>query len=233
MPDVYATIAEADGELQERLAETLELRAADPAQRAMFVAYTSALTLPDGAAVLEVGCGTGAITRQLTRLPGVASVTGIDPSPFFVARAKELGDGLPIAFDLGDARDLDLPSEAFDAVIFHTALCHVPDCELALDEAHRVLRPGGRLAVFDGDYATMTMARNERDPLQSCADAVLSMLVHDPWLMRSTTTASPTSTSAGTATRRPAARSTSSRSSTGARRRSWPTGRSGRSSARR
>lgn len=184
MPDVYATIAEADAELQERLAETLELRAADPAQRAMFVEYTTALTLPDGAAVLEIGCGTGAITRQLTRLPGVASVTGIDPSPFFVARAKELASDLPIDFDRGDARYLDLPSEAFDAVIFHTALCHVPDCELALDEAHRVLRPGGRLAVFDGDYATMTMARNERDPLQSCADAVLATLVHDPWLMR-------------------------------------------------
>ena len=68
--------------------------------------------------------------------------------------------------------------------MFHTSLCHVPHCELALDEAHRVLRPDGRIAVFDGDYATITMARNVRDPLQSCADAVLAMLVHDPWLMR-------------------------------------------------
>jgi hypothetical protein len=45
-------------------------------------------------------------------------------------------------------------------------------------------RPGGSLAVFDGDYATMTMALDANDPLQSCTEAVLDMLVHDPWLMR-------------------------------------------------
>jgi len=184
MPDVYATIAEADAELQEQLAGVLELRAADPAQRAMLDEYAARLDLPDGAAVLEVGCGTGAISRRLSVLPGVARVTGVDPSAQFIARARELAEGLPITFAVGDGRALDLPGEAFDAAVFHTSLCHMPDCELALDEAQRVLRPGGRIAVFDGDYATTTMARNERDPLQSCAAAVLAMLVHDPWLMR-------------------------------------------------
>jgi ubiquinone/menaquinone biosynthesis C-methylase UbiE len=184
MPDVYATIAEADPELQQALAGVLELRAADPAQQAMLDEYTARLELPDGAAVLEVGCGTGAISRRLTELPGVASVTGVDPSALFIARARELADGLAVTFAVGDGRALDLPCEAYDAVVFHTSLCHVPHCELALDEAHRVLRPDGRLAVFDGDYATITMARNVRDPLQSCADAVLAILVHDPWLMR-------------------------------------------------
>jgi ubiquinone/menaquinone biosynthesis C-methylase UbiE len=184
MPDVYATIAEADAELQEQLAGVLELRAADPAQRAMLDEYTARLDLPDGAAVLEVGCGTGAIARRLSVLPGVVRVTGVDPSAQFIARARELAEDLPIAFAVGDGRALGLPGEVFDAVVFHTSLCHMPDCELALDEAHRVLRPGGRIAVFDGDYATTTMARNERDPLQSCAKAVLAMLVHDPWLMR-------------------------------------------------
>jgi hypothetical protein len=47
-----------------------------------------------------------------------------------------------------------------------------------------VLRSGGRLAVFDGDDATMTFAIDPRDQLQSCAGAVLDMVVHDPWLMR-------------------------------------------------
>jgi ubiquinone/menaquinone biosynthesis C-methylase UbiE len=184
MPDVYATIAEADAELQEQLAGVLELRAADPAQRAMLDVYVARLDLPDGATVLEVGCGTGAIARRLTELPRVASVTGVDPSARFITRARELAAGLPVTFAVGDGRALDLAGEAFDAVVFHTSLCHMPDCELALDEARRVLRPGGRIAVFDGDYATMTMARNERDPLQCCAAAVLAMLVHDPWLMR-------------------------------------------------
>jgi len=199
MADVYATIAEADEDLQARLASVLGLRAADPQQRAMLEEYTAELELPGAAELLEVGCGTGAICRYLATLPQVAHVTGVDPSPLFVERARELaGDAEAgeahagderaargrIEFATGDGRDLDLEDESYDAVVFHTALCHMPECERALAEAHRVLQPGGRLALFDGDYATMTLALDPRDPLQSCAAAVLDMLVHDPWLMR-------------------------------------------------
>jgi SAM-dependent methyltransferase len=182
MPDVYATITEADPDLQEQLATVLELRAADPAQRALLAAYAGALDLPGRAAVLEVGCGTGPVCRYLATLPGVASVTGIDPSPLFVDRARALDPELD--FRIGDARALAFPDAAFDAVVFHTSLCHVPEAERALAEAHRVLRPDGRLAVFDGDYATITFAGDAADPLQSCAEAVIDMVVHDPWLMR-------------------------------------------------
>jgi hypothetical protein len=47
-----------------------------------------------------------------------------------------------------------------------------------------VLRPNGRLAVFDGDYATTTAAIGDFDPIQSCIDAVVAALVHDRWLAR-------------------------------------------------
>jgi ubiquinone/menaquinone biosynthesis C-methylase UbiE len=181
MPDVYATIAEADIAVQERLAEVLEMRAADPQQRAMLESYTAGL---DGGELLEVGCGTGAISRHLATLPGVARVTGVDPSPLFVERARELAGDAAVDFRVGDGRRLDVADASFDAVVLHTSLCHMPVPERALAEAHRVLRRGGRIAVFDGDYATMTLALGARDPLQSCAEAVLDMLVHDPWLMR-------------------------------------------------
>jgi ubiquinone/menaquinone biosynthesis C-methylase UbiE len=184
MPDVYATIAEADNDLQESLATVLELRAADPAQRAMLEEYTARLALRPGSELLEVGCGTGAICRFLATLPGIERVTGVDPSELFVGRARELGGDLPLDFVAGDGRELPFGDEQFDALVFHTSLCHMPGCERALGEAYRVLRPGGRLAVFDGDYATMTFANGNSDPLQSCAEAVLDMLVHDPWLMR-------------------------------------------------
>jgi ubiquinone/menaquinone biosynthesis C-methylase UbiE len=184
MPDVYAAIVDADVDLQEQLADVLELRAADPRQREMLAEYTATLDLPDGAEVLEAGCGTGPVCRYLTTLHGVAHVTGVDPSPRFVARARRLAEDLPADFMIGDARALDFEDASFDAVVFHTALCHVPEREQALAGAHRVLKPGGRLAVFDGDYATITFARDAADPLQSCADAVLEMVVHDPWLMR-------------------------------------------------
>jgi hypothetical protein len=60
----------------------------------------------------------------------------------------------------------------------------MPGPERALAEAHRVLRSGGQLVIFDGDYATTTVAIGEHDPLQAAADATVAGLVHDRWLVR-------------------------------------------------
>jgi SAM-dependent methyltransferase len=185
MPDVYATIADADAGTQERLAAILELRAADPQQRAILDAYLADVEFPPSARVLEVGCGTGAVTRLLARRPGVAEAVGVDPSPVFVAKAGELAAGLGNAsFEEGDGRALRFGDDDFDVVICHTVLCHVPEPERALAEAFRVLRPGGTLAVCDGDYATTTVALGEGDPLQDCIEAVKVGFLNDPWLVR-------------------------------------------------
>jgi ubiquinone/menaquinone biosynthesis C-methylase UbiE len=60
MADIYATIDQADLAVQERLADVLELRAADLQQRAMLDTYLDDLPLASGSRVLEIGCGTGA-----------------------------------------------------------------------------------------------------------------------------------------------------------------------------
>jgi precorrin-6B methylase 2 len=65
MADVYAMITDADPALVARIAEVLELRAADPRQAAMRRAYLTDIAFPDSADVLDVGCGTGAVTREL------------------------------------------------------------------------------------------------------------------------------------------------------------------------
>jgi ubiquinone/menaquinone biosynthesis C-methylase UbiE len=184
VPDPYATIADADPSLQKRLSDILELRASDPQQRAMLRAYLSEIELPHGAKALEVGCGTGAVSRALVEWRNF-EVTGVDPSPIFVARAQELGKHLPgLTFMGGDARSLTLPDASFDLVTFHTTLCHIPDSKAALREAHRVLRPEGWLSVFDGDYMTATVAVSDFDPLQPLVSAMVANFVHDPWLTR-------------------------------------------------
>jgi ubiquinone/menaquinone biosynthesis C-methylase UbiE len=185
VPDVYATIAEAEPAVVESLVEILELRAADPQQRAMREAYFAEIDFPPDAKVVEVGCGPGPVARALASWPGVGEVLGVDPSPVFVAKARELArDVAGLAFVEGDGRALPLEDGSFDVVVFHTTLCHIPEPESALAESARVLREDGLLVVFDGDYATVTVARGAFDPLQACAEATVDYLVHDRWLVR-------------------------------------------------
>jgi ubiquinone/menaquinone biosynthesis C-methylase UbiE len=185
MPDVYASIESADEAVQERLAEVLELRAADAAQQAMLEDYLADLPLPDRARVLEVGCGTGAVARTLAVRPGVGEVVGLDPSPVFVERARAIGAGVDnLSYVTGSGTALPFDDGAFDAVIFHTVLSHIPEAGGALAEAARVTAAGGALAAFDGDYATTTVAVGDHDPLQACVEAAMDALVHDRYLVR-------------------------------------------------
>lgn len=185
MPDVYATIAEIDVATQEHVAGILELRAADPQQRAMLNSYLSEIEFSERARVLEIGCGTGPVIRVLARHPGVAEAVGVDPSPVFIAKARELSADLNnVDFEEGDGRALRFADRDFDAVVLHTTLCHIPQPERVLAEAFRVLRPDGALAIFDGDYTTITVALGESDPLQDCIEAVQAAFLNDPWLVR-------------------------------------------------
>lgn len=185
MLDVWSTVATLDAAAQERLAAVLETRGADPQQQALRRAFLTDIPFPTPARVLEVGCGTGVLTRLLARLPDVETVVGVDPAPFLLSRARELAADLPhVTFQEADGRSLPFADATFDVVIFDSTLSHVPGPERALAEAFRVLQPGGWLAAFDGDYATTTVARGDHDPLQVCVDAMMASSVHDRWLVR-------------------------------------------------
>jgi ubiquinone/menaquinone biosynthesis C-methylase UbiE len=99
-----------------------------------------------GRAVVDVGCGDGATTRRLASL--AASVVGVDPSAGAVARARaQAAPGE--RYVEGTAQALPVEDASADAVTFFNSLHHVPAAALdaALDEARRVLRPGGVLYV--------------------------------------------------------------------------------------
>ena len=185
MPDVWATVADLDSSVQERLAGVLEARGADPQQQAMRHAFLSGVDFPASAHVVDIGCGTGVLTRVLARWPNVETVVGADPAASLIRKARELASGLVnVTFNEADGRSLPFEREAFDVAVFDSTLSHVPGPERALAEAHRVLRPAGWLAVFDGDYATATVALGDHDPLQACVAATMTGSVNDRWLMR-------------------------------------------------
>ena len=185
MTDVWSVVSELDDTTQNRLAEVLETRAADSQQQAMRRAFLADVSFPPNAQVLEIGCGTGALTRLLAGLPGVAKVTGVDPAPSLLRRAEELSAGIDsISFQRADGRSLPFETGSFTVVVFDSTLCHMPEPERALVEAFRVLQPEGVLAVFDGDYATTTVALGDHDPLQTCVDMMMANSVHDRRLVR-------------------------------------------------
>ena len=86
MPDVWTTVQDLDQATQERLADVLEKRGADAQQHAMRRAFLQEVPFPQDARVLDVGCGTGVLTRVLARWPNVASVVGVDPARALLGR---------------------------------------------------------------------------------------------------------------------------------------------------
>jgi ubiquinone/menaquinone biosynthesis C-methylase UbiE len=185
VPDIYARINEVAPSAVAAVAQAMEVSAADPQPRAMVDAYVSELDVPEGAQVLEIGCGTGAISRMLASHPRAGRVLGVDPSPLLIARARELSRGVSkLDFQEGAGQELALPDGSFDVVVLHRVLSHVPRPSDVLAQAFRVVRSGGALAAFDGDYATITLATFENDPLQACVAAFAPAYVTDPWIVR-------------------------------------------------
>jgi ubiquinone/menaquinone biosynthesis C-methylase UbiE len=141
--------------LQEKKAYSQSAETYDKyAQRAMgpyLPTLLSPLDLRPGQKVLDVGCGTG--TAAFTAAPMVqpgGKVTGVDLAPGMVALANDKVKALDlegVVFKEADAEDLPFAEASFDRVVCHVGLIHFTDRQRALEEMHRVLRPGGRLAA--------------------------------------------------------------------------------------
>jgi ubiquinone/menaquinone biosynthesis C-methylase UbiE len=187
--DAMQFINEQNAATLERFIERLEFRAKDPTFVAYREAYLKLIDLPHTAAVLDLGCGTGVVTRAIAARDGFAgAVTGVDQSPEFIAAAQRLaadeGVGDRVAFAVGDAHELDFPAATFDAAVAHTLVSHVRDPLAVLAEAARVIRPGGSVAIFDGDYASLTFGSSDPRLGQTIERAIQSMIMSSPRVMR-------------------------------------------------
>jgi ubiquinone/menaquinone biosynthesis C-methylase UbiE len=103
-----------------------------------------------GDRVLEIAPGPGYLAIELAKLTDCRMV-GVDISHTFVRMARDNAQkaGVDIAFDEGDAADLPLPSDGFDFVVCCAAFKNFVRPLDALDEMHRVLKPGGTALIID------------------------------------------------------------------------------------
>ncbi|HEX6551527.1 MAG TPA: methyltransferase domain-containing protein [Ktedonobacteraceae bacterium] len=187
--DAYCFINDLDASTIEGLIARLEFRGKDPTFTHMRDAYLAQLALPPSAHILELGCGTGVVLRALAKHTGFSGhLVGVDQSPVLIAAARRLAaeEGLDqhIEFLVGDVHHLDVAESSFDAVIAHTLLSHVADPVLVLKEAARVVRPGGSVAIFDGDFASLVFAHPDPAFAKAMEEALGEAVFAHPRLMR-------------------------------------------------
>ncbi len=134
--------------LKERMAEFLHIRAGDR--------------------VVDVGCGPGIDTVETARLVGETGlVVGIDHDGAMITeaqeRAREAGVGAWTRHETADAASIPYETGFFDASRSERLFQHVPHAAAVLREMVRVTRPGGRIAVADADWSTLSIDTTEVD----------------------------------------------------------------------
>lgn len=110
---------------------------------------TTRMHIHDGETILEVGCGTGYLSRYLSHSRKSLSFIGIDLDEKFLIMADRFAkqEGLDnISFMRADANALPFAAHSFDHAVSHTFLTSTQTPLLALSEMHRVVKPGGRIS---------------------------------------------------------------------------------------
>ena len=114
-----------------------------------------------GERILDLGCAAGAISHYLSTFG--CDTVGVDAEPRAIEKARELWPGL--RFELADVRELPFPDESFDKAVAADLVEHLDEATFRsmLAETHRVLRPGGTLAIYTPNPLHPIERLKERD----------------------------------------------------------------------
>lgn len=189
MSDIFQSLDVLDDDKLTAIADRLEYRGTYPPFVAMRDRYFDRLHLEQVGNVLDLGCGTGVVTRALAKAVSRDSkVTGTDFSAGLIEFAKRLaaeqGLGDRIRFEVADSHQNPTGEGQHDLVVLHTLLSHVTTPAQVLMEAARVTAPGGHVVVFDGDYASITFGAGDPALNDRAVEGLLKTVVAHPRAMR-------------------------------------------------
>ena len=142
LDQAYDAYPQIEGEFEEALDQSL-----DPRSPGMLYDLVAGLGLAPGAVAIDVGCGEGAQAIGLAERFGF-SVTGIDPVSRHIEAASAAAASTGTVFKLGTAEQIPAGDATADLVWCRDVLVHVADLARAYTEFRRVLRPGGRVLVY-------------------------------------------------------------------------------------
>ena len=140
----------------------------------------AALGARSGDRILDVGCGPGFyITELLEAVGREGAVAGVDISADMLAVAAKRATGHGnVEFHEADATSLPVPDASFERAVCVQVLEYVRDVPAALAEMHRVLRPGGRMLVWDVDWSTVSWHAIDRQLMRQVLAAWDKHLTH-------------------------------------------------------
>jgi SAM-dependent methyltransferase len=187
--DVYGRTFQLDETALAAIATRLEVRGKHPFFAQVIEEYLNRLDLGHLQQIIEIGTGTGIVARNIARRRQFGgTIIASDISEYLIDRARRFAEEDDVAgqieFRVADAHSMSVRDAGADVVIAHTLVSHVTDPVAILSEAKRLLRPGGRVVIFDGDYASMTFTTESPDHGKGQDETLINALVAHPRVMR-------------------------------------------------
>jgi ubiquinone/menaquinone biosynthesis C-methylase UbiE len=169
-----------------KLAQTLEARGRTPTQRRLRRRFLRFVPIRSGNHVLEVGCGTGVVLRDVAQLTGARGhVTGIDPSQELLKVARGLCGAArgraPIVLRAGTGARLPFAADRFDVALAITVILHVADPLAVVGEMARVTRKGGRIGLQDQDFGVIAVTHPDRELTDRIMHGVARHVYEEPY----------------------------------------------------